>query len=84
MPHKTRLICCLIFAATTALAGPTVIQLQEDMTQGKLTAEQLTQHALNAIERLNPQLNAVISTNPKALEQAASSLRRKARIEGFG
>jgi len=48
----------------------TVAQLQEMMSSGKLTSEQITRKYLNRIEQIDnkgPQLHAVIEVNPDAL-----------------
>ncbi|HEY7173923.1 MAG TPA: amidase [Micromonosporaceae bacterium] len=51
----------------------TVLDLQKDMHNHKLSSVALTAFYLARIHRLNPSLNAVIETNPDALRDAAAS-----------
>ncbi|MEI8113742.1 MAG: amidase [Bacteroidia bacterium] len=65
----------------------TITQLQERMSSGKLSSEEITQKYLNRIERLNTngtELRAVIEVNPDALKIARQlDLERKSgKIRG--
>ncbi|MBX2820573.1 MAG: amidase [Rhodothermaceae bacterium] len=50
----------------------TILELQDAMESGELSAEQLTQFYLDQITAKNDRLRAVIATNPQALETARS------------
>lgn len=65
----------------------TVAQLQAEMSQGKLTSEQLTREYLDRIAALDQRgegVNSIIELNPDALDMAknADKLRKKAQILG--
>lgn len=65
-------------------AYPSIQELQQEMTDGHLTAEGLTRYYLARIRALNhsgPHLNAVIAVNPDALAQARA-LDRERRAHG--
>ena len=52
------------------IASATILELQEAMQEGTLSAEQLTQFFLDQIAAKNDRLRAVIAVNPQALEKA--------------
>ncbi|MFL6531193.1 MAG: amidase [Chthoniobacterales bacterium] len=65
----------------------TVAQLQAEMTQGKLTSEQLTREYLDRIAALDQRgegVNSIIELNPDALDIAknADKLRKKGQVLG--
>ncbi|MFL6540790.1 MAG: amidase family protein, partial [Chthoniobacterales bacterium] len=65
----------------------TVTQLQAEMTQGKLTSEQLTREYLDRIAALDQRgegVNSIIELNPDALDMAknADKLRKKGQVLG--
>lgn len=63
------------------LERATVLDLQDAMGAGRLSAVALTEYYLGRIEALNPRLRAVIETNPDAVQQArASDAHRRERV----
>lgn len=65
----------------------TLSQLQEKMSSGKLTSEQITQKYLDRIEQVNtkgPELRAVIELNPDALKiaQEMDAERKSGKVRG--
>ena len=65
----------------------TVMQLQAEMTAGKLSSEQLTREYLQRIldmDQNGPGVNSIIELNPDALDQAkeADKLRKKGIVLG--
>ncbi len=61
-----------------------IYELQEKMTSGELTSQQLTQMYLERIDSVDKKINAIIETNPDAL-LAASDLdgeRRAGKVRG--
>ena len=66
----------------------TIAELQEKMSSGKLTSEEITKKYLDRIDQLNtngPELRAVIEINPDALEIAKQmdAERRTGKIRGL-
>ena len=64
-----------------------IAELQDDMTSGTVTSEQLVQayiDRINRIDRTGPSLNSVITLNPDALAQARSldAERRTGNVRG--
>ncbi len=81
------LLASIVAAAQNANSAPdrfneaTVVQLQQDMSSGKLTSEELTQYYITRILTLDqkgPGVNSVIQLNPDALVLArnADAMRR--------
>jgi len=65
--------------------GRTIAELQQAMTEGGLTAQDLVRHAGAAIERLNPQLNAFVHVDIDAALAAArerDAERAQGRVRG--
>jgi len=65
----------------------TITELQERMSSGKLTSEEITQKYLDRIEQVNmkgPELRAVIEVNPDALKIATEmdSERKSGKVRG--
>ena len=65
----------------------TLSELQEKMSSGKLTSEEITQKYLDLIDRVNtkgPELRAVIEVNPDALEIAREmdAERKSGKVRG--
>jgi amidase len=56
---------------TFKLEEATILELQEAMTQGKITSKQLVQLYLDRIEKYDSFINAITIINPNALETAA-------------
>lgn len=56
---------------TFKLEEATILELQEAMTQGKITSKQLVQLYLDRIEKYDSIINAITIINPNALETAA-------------
>jgi amidase len=78
------LVLCLPVGAKDFPGPKSISQLQEQMTQGSLSAEALTRFYLARIHSLDqggPHLNAVIAVNPDALAQARA-LDRERRQHG--
>jgi amidase len=64
-----------------------LLEIQEQMQHGELSAVQLTQHFLRRIEsidRQGPMLNAIIEVNPDALEIAAQRDAERLRGQARG
>src|SRR5262249_13762370 len=60
------------------LERSTILEIQEAMERGRISAVELTIFYLQRIRRINPELNAVIVTSPRAvLEAALSDVRRR-------
>lgn len=69
------------------LAGATVAQLQEAMTEGRLTSLQLVQRYLariRALDRNGPQLNSILQINPDArnIARELDRERRQGQVRG--
>lgn len=62
----------------------TVMQLQEAMKSGKLSAKDIAQKYLTRIEAIDPKLNSIIETNPDALRIAEEldKERKAGKIRG--
>jgi amidase len=65
----------------------TILELQEEMASGELTAKSITEMYLDQISRLDkdgPAINAVMELNPDALEiaQALDEERRSGQVRG--
>jgi amidase len=78
------LIWLVLVVALPALAsgpgGKSIQELQQEMTDGKLSSESLTRFYLGRIQALNhsgPHLNAVIAVNPDALAEARALDRER-------
>lgn len=64
-----------------------LLEIQEQMQRGELSAVQLTQHFLariESIDRQGPRLNAIIEVNPDALEIAAQRDAERLRGQARG
>ena len=95
MPRFVALLpFALAFAGATAMSAPKdkpfdvveapVAQLQEAMTQGRITSRALTARYLariRAIDTAGPRLNSIIEVNPDALS-IAESLDRERKTKG--
>ena len=71
----------------TALHEATILELQDAMRAGQVTAARLTRHFLERIEaydRSGPRLNAVLEVNPEALEIAEALDRERASAGARG
>jgi amidase len=73
--------------STFELNEVTITELQERMSSGKLTSEEITQKYFDRIERINlkgPELRAVIEINPDALKIAKEmdSERKSGKVRG--
>ncbi|MCF0052252.1 amidase [Dyadobacter sp. LJ53] len=69
------------------LAEMTVVQMQEQMKQGKLSSRSITEHYLDqiaAFDKKGPEINAVIEVNPDALAiaDAMDAERKNGRVRG--
>src|SRR4051812_43840261 len=59
-----------IFEINAELEETNIIELQEAMKTGKMSATQITQKYLERIKEIDGKLNSVIELNPEALEIA--------------
>jgi len=62
------------------VTGRSLVQIEDDLVHGRITAEALTRLYLDRIERLDrtgPALHSVLSVNPDAIAQAQDSDRRR-------
>ena len=69
---------------TFSVVEASIAEMQQAMTEGRVTSRELVQQSLTRIALYEDQLNAVISVNPRALEEATERDRERAagRVRG--